>query len=584
MSNTPNFDAALDKIFADLKPHTRVCSETGESFDITERDIAMCRLLRVPPPTLAPWAMWRRQRSFVAGYELFRREGADGKELITYFDPESPATILPREEWLADAFDATAFATAASAEKSFFEQWTAFSRAMPRPHAWQWGVNENCDWSTYPAGSKNCYGCFSGGYDQRDNVYVDASVRCSYSAGAFYCTDCSYCYDIVDCVQCSRCSFCYVCEGSMDLAFCFASKNCSDCFGCTNLRNKKFCFLNEQLTEEEYRKRVAAIDLTDAHVALEWRKKIGDVWSRTFRRASMVARSEEATGDIINDSRRVAGVYIEKGEDVLHGAGIVGGKDLYDFSWGTANQQCFNTTETDECSMTHMSIQCLQCISVEYSELMTSCENCFGCIGLKHKKFCIFNKQYTEEEYWPMVDAIKTAMLARGEYGQFFPYAASLFAYGTSHSGVFFPLEEKAARNLGARWFTPPPAGGESLPIESLPYRLAETTDEILKQRFRCPVTGRSFAIVAPELRMHRDMKVALPRVHPIVERVRRTQEALPPILRDHKCDSCGKDIVTRLPSWLKAPIVCQSCYEAIVIGEKAAPVTAVPPLIARGG
>ena len=27
------------------------------------------------------------------------------------------------------------------------------------------------------------------------------------------------------------------------------------------------------------------------------------------------------------------------------------------------------------------------------------CNHCFGCIGLRHKEYCIFNKQYTKETY-----------------------------------------------------------------------------------------------------------------------------------------------------------------------------------------
>ena len=57
----------------------------------------------------------------------------------------------------------------------------------------------------------------------------------------------------------------------------------------------------------------------------------------------------------------------------------------------------------------------------EYCDLCENCSNCFACIGLKNRSFCIFNKQYGEEEYWRVVDIIKTDMLVRGEYGEFFP-------------------------------------------------------------------------------------------------------------------------------------------------------------------
>ncbi|MBU0627022.1 hypothetical protein KKG31_00005 [Patescibacteria group bacterium] len=34
------------------------------------------------------------------------------------------------------------------------------------------------------------------------------------------------------------------------------------------------------------------------------------------------------------------------------------------------------------------------------------CHNIFGCIGLRNKEYCIFNKQYTKEEYESIVPKI----------------------------------------------------------------------------------------------------------------------------------------------------------------------------------
>lgn len=35
----------------------------------------------------------------------------------------------------------------------------------------------------------------------------------------------------------------------------------------------------------------------------------------------------------------------------------------------------------------------LYCMETKY------CNNCFGCVNLYQKDYCIFNKQYTKEEY-----------------------------------------------------------------------------------------------------------------------------------------------------------------------------------------
>jgi|AntAceMinimDraft_13_1070369.scaffolds.fasta_scaffold65851_1 hypothetical protein len=36
--------------------------------------------------------------------------------------------------------------------------------------------------------------------------------------------------------------------------------------------------------------------------------------------------------------------------------------------------------------------------SVYYSQFCIGCSNCFGCIGLRNKQYCIFNKQYENKD------------------------------------------------------------------------------------------------------------------------------------------------------------------------------------------
>ena len=43
-----------------------------------------------------------------------------------------------------------------------------------------------------------------------------------------------------------------------------------------------------------------------------------------------------------------------------------------------------------------------------------NCQYCFGCIGLRNKSYGIFNKQYSKDEYYQLLDKIKTKMLKDG--------------------------------------------------------------------------------------------------------------------------------------------------------------------------
>jgi len=51
-------------------------------------------------------------------------------------------------------------------------------------------------------------------------------------------------------------------------------------------------------------------------------------------------------------------------------------------------------------------------INIMYSDIMVNCKNCFGCTCLRGKEYCIFNKQYTREEYETLVPQIIEKMKA----------------------------------------------------------------------------------------------------------------------------------------------------------------------------
>lgn len=574
VSKTPKFDAALDTILADLRPHTRTCKETGEPFEITAKDIEMFKLLRVPPPTTVWWAAVRRHRAFMAGYDLFQRPAMNGEVVVSFYDGESPAKILPKSEWNSDDFDPHVYQMSAATERPFFEQWAELSRNVPRPAIIQYGRIENSEWCSYAFNYKDCYGSYAG-TGVEDAVYSDSNGWSKHVLEVLLSGWCEFSYDSTCCMRSSRLLFCERCEDSMDLKFCLGCRNCSDCFGCSNLKNKKFCFLNEQLSEEEYRKRMAEIDLSDSRVVDQWRKKIGKMFESTYRRAAHVIRSEAAIGDDIEDCRDVSGVTVRKSERAYYCFGIGSlGRDIMRLSYGGEVERCYECADALSSFNNLFCISTNNCINVEYSELLANCENCFGCIGLKFKKFCIFNRQYTEEEYWPLLDAIKTAMLERGEYGEFFSYSASPFAYNLSHSGMMFPLGKEEVEPLGGRWYDWP-AAPDAEDVSVIPERLADVTDDIVKKRFRCPETGRAFFFIPREIAMHRELNVALPRVHPIVGRIRRTAIAMPPRLYERTCSSCGIAVQTRIPPTVTSPVLCQSCYEQVTIGEKSPPAAA---------
>ncbi len=77
-------------------------------------------------------------------------------------------------------------------------------------------------------------------------------------------------------------------------------------------------------------------------------------------------------------------VYIKDTIDVY---GILNSELCYEIYQGEKNFQCFFCTDIGASR------------NIWFSRDMGDCSDCFGCVGLRHKKYCIFNEQYTKEEY-----------------------------------------------------------------------------------------------------------------------------------------------------------------------------------------
>lgn len=77
--------------------------------------------------------------------------------------------------------------------------------------------------------------------------------------------------------------------------------------------------------------------------------------------------------------------------------------------WESKN--CFDCSYVLSCELCYECVDCLSCYSLKYSQDCNNCSesqylhncknvsNSFGCVGLKDSKYCMFNVQYSKEEY-----------------------------------------------------------------------------------------------------------------------------------------------------------------------------------------
>src|SRR3989338_5216399 len=184
-----------------------------------------------------------------------------------------------------------------------------------------------------------------------------------------------------------------------DIWFSRDCEDCDHCFGCANLRHKKYCFFNEQLTREEYERRVYELAVGSYTSIVRTGDAVRAFWKKFPYRFMNGTQNMNVTGDYIANCKDVVDSFeTYNSQRVRYSQRIVNGtSEAWDStSWGDNSELIY---ETVVCGENNRNIRFCAfcwpgCQDLEYSMGCHSSSNLFGCYGLRKKEFCILNKQY----------------------------------------------------------------------------------------------------------------------------------------------------------------------------------------------
>lgn len=229
-------------------------------------------------------------------------------------------------------------------------------------------------------------------------------------------------------------------------------------------------------------------------------------------------KAEECTGDYIFRSSRCIACFdttdTEQCKNLQYS--VNHNKDVYDCSYtgglelGLEIMGCVGGYNCIGCNIIWWDVA-----NLSYSELMfNGAQDCFGCIGLRGKKFCILNKQYSEEEYKKLTAGIIERMKKAVEWGHFFPPSLSPFGYNESLAQDYFPLTKEQALTLGFNWNdrTPGTFGKGTLDAKDIPDAIADVSDDIFQKVLTCEKCQRNFKIVKQEFEFYKKLHIPIPR------------------------------------------------------------------------
>jgi len=298
---------------------------------------------------------------------------------------------------------------------SFFSDFQRLLLEKPRFNVKQVGA-ENCDFADVAVKSRNCYYCFGVFYCE-DVYYSRYSRKCVSSSGLTFCANCEWCAECIDCAGCYMCDYCQDCGNCRDCRFCKDCFGCSDCFGCAGLYQKKYCMFNEQLTKEEYQKRIAMLNLESAAHRDAIHRRVEEVRKKVPNLGVHQFNCEDCIGNHLTECKSCYRCHDSfSNEDCLYCIETNGNKSSCDLTICVEDELCYQCVHCPQGYNLNYCFQCDNSSNCEFCAWSKNLKDCFGCVYLQNKQYHILNKPYSPEDYVKEVARIERELQEAGQY------------------------------------------------------------------------------------------------------------------------------------------------------------------------
>lgn len=504
----------------------RNCQNCKNNFTIESDDFNFYEKIQVPLPTFCQYCRAERRFAFRNERKLFKSTSAfDGANIFSLYPPSSNRKVVTDKEWFSDSWDPMDYGRDFDFSKDFFTQFFELEKEVP---AYALNVERIVD-SPYAANAatlKDCYLLFNSN-NSEDCLYGNDFFLSKNCVDDSHVNSCEKCYECFWLQNCYKCYFTIMSVESHNLWFSRDCLGCSDCFGCTNLRKSSYCIFNKQYSKEEYFNILSEMRLDTRSGLKEANEKVRIFWKTQINKYYQGIQNLNSYGSYVSNSKNVTESYMVKGgEDVKYSqyASVAKIKDCFDYSiWGQNAQLCY---ETSVCGENVYNVKfCWDCWpnnkNLEYSVHLKSCTDCFGCVGLRNKQYCIFNKQYTKEEYFILRNRIiehmntKPYIDSRGliyRYGEFFPIEFSPFGYNNSLAFQHFSKTKEDIMEMNYGWVEEE-SGKYTITkkIDEIPDSIQTVDESITKEILECSVCSKPFRIVNNEFTFLKNENLPIP-------------------------------------------------------------------------
>ncbi len=551
----------------------RKCKISSEDFPISKSDEVFLNKIspkfwdkkyQIPLPTVSPKFRHMRRMLFRNDRSLYSRKcDATHKSIICMYAPDKDYTVYDSDYRRSDKRSALDYGFDFDFSKTFNEQFNKLLKTVPMPAV----LNSNAENSTYinqTWNMKNCYLVYSC-MDSEDCYYSNRLFNCKNSI------DCSVLYDSQNCYECVDWRNLYQCFWTQNTKNCnnsyflFDCVGCKDCFGCRNLREKQYCIFNKQYTKQEYEHKLKDLieEISSYSKLIALKKHYNSLLKQNaiFRSMYLDDCIDTFWWFLYNTKNSTECYEWWDLENCKNGLMIHNSQYICDWNNTTwAQWQYEVSTWWINWYNSLFSLDIWPANSyVLYSAYTPNCSNLFWCVWLKNKNYCIFNKQYTKQDYNKIVPKIIAHMQETWERGEFFDPSISPFWYNESAAFEYFPISKSESQKY---WFPRHDLNqNKSSKASLLPDSIFETDENILKDIFVCQKSGKPFKIIKQEFTFYKKYNIALPRLHSDIRHTDRFNQKPSRTLHLIDCKKCLNKISSIYNKESELKIYCEACY-----------------------
>ncbi len=584
-----------------MKKEVRQCQNCKQPFLIEPDDFAFYEHILVPPPTFCPECRAARRLSFWNERHLFRKNDvATGKEIFSTYPKASPIKIFDHDYWWSDAWDGMNYGRGYDFNRSFFDQFKELLYNVPLPSR-EIKQLVRSDYCNNAGFDKDCYLVFD----------VDNSERCAYCVGMRYSRDSfdsiwtshlQSCYEVFSGDRNYESFFVNECCNCRNVWFSRDCLDCSHCFGCANLRHKEYYIFNKPYPKEEYERTLREMNIGSYASLVSVREKARAFWRSCPVRYMHGTHNSNVVGEYLTGSKNSKYCYQgDNLDNVRYSQKLVDAKDCYDFtSWSDKSELVYESVIVGyECRNVKFSFSCWNaCRDIEYCISCRSSSNCFGCVSLKDKEYCILNKQYTKGEYESLIPKIKEQMNARYyiapngneyRYGEFFPFDLSPLSYNESAAYDYIPIRREDFEKRGLSWRDLELRKFEvTLPSEKIPDSIQGVDETVLKEAIGCASCGNAFRLIQMEYEFYKKYSLPIPRLCHLCRYNERIKNRNPlrwykrtcqcvgvksengiytnAVPHPHGAGKCSNEFETPYAPEREEIVYCEQCYQSEVV------------------